>query len=210
VANLGVGRTNSNYWYDQVYLSLDKNVSNDDINLGSVYRAGALEPSASYSASGAFTLPVNLSGSYYVLVQADRDNNVIEGAFENNNIFASDSSSGGGSGTGSLPITPAPSADLAVSAVDAPVQGIAGQSLSLAWTVVNNDANTAQSWYDSVYLSRDQVFDRNSDIYLGYRTHAGGLNAEESYTATQSFNIPRGLGGRFYAFVVTDSGNAIY
>ncbi|MCZ8249497.1 CARDB domain-containing protein, partial [Microcystis sp. LE19-195.1E] len=210
VANLGVGRTNSNYWYDQVYLSLDKNLSGDDINLGSVYRSGALEPSASYSATGTFSLPVNLNGSYYVLVQTDRDNNVIEGAFENNNVLASDSSSGGGSGTGSLPITPAPSADLAVTSVDAPEQGIAGQSLSLTWTVVNNDANTGQSWYDAVYLSRDQVFDRNSDIYLGYRNHTGGLNAGDSYTATQSFNIPRGLGGRLYAFVVTDGGNAVY
>ncbi|MCA2657680.1 MAG: carboxypeptidase regulatory-like domain-containing protein, partial [Microcystis sp. M049S2] len=210
VANLGVGRTNSNYWYDRVYLSLDKNVSGDDINLGSVYRSGALEPSASYSATGTFSLPVNLNGSYYVLVQTDRDNNVIEGAFENNNVLASDSSSGGGSGTGSLPITPAPSADLAVTSVDAPEQGIAGQSLSLTWTVVNNDANTGQNWYDAVYLSRDQVFDRNSDIYLGYRNHTGGLNAGDSYTATQSFNIPRGLGGRFYAFVVTDGGNAVY
>jgi len=210
VANLGVGRTNSNYWYDQVYLSLDKNVSGDDINLGSVYRSGALEPSASYSATGTFSLPVNLNGSYYVLVQTDRDNNVIEGAFENNNVLASDSTSGGGSGTGTLPITPAPSADLAVTAVDAPEQGIAGQSLSLTWTVVNNDANTGQSWYDAVYLSRDQVFDRNSDVYLGYRNHTGGLNAGDSYTATQSFNIPRGLGGRFYAFVVTDGGNAVY
>ncbi|MCA2813573.1 MAG: hypothetical protein IM477_13910, partial [Microcystis sp. M090S1] len=210
VANLGVGRTNSNYWYDQVYLSLDKNVSGDDINLGSVYRSGALEPSASYSATGTFSLPVNLNGSYYVLVQTDRDNNVIEGTFENNNVLASDSSSGGGSGTGSLPITPAPSADLAVTGVDAPEQGIAGQSLSLTWTVVNNDANTGQSWYDAVYLSRDQVFDRTSDIYLGYRNHTGGLNAGDSYTATQSFNIPRGLGGRFYAFVVTDGGNAVY
>ncbi|NCS52426.1 MAG: hypothetical protein GPJ23_08650, partial [Microcystis aeruginosa G13-05] len=210
VANLGIGRTNSNYWYDQVYLSLDKNVSSNDINLGSVYRSGTLEPSASYSATGTFSLPVNLDGSYYVLVQTDRDNNVIEGAFENNNVLASDSTSGGGSGTGSLPITPAPSADLAVTAVDAPEQGIAGQSLSLTWTVVNNDANTGQSWYDAVYLSRDQVFDRNSDVYLGYRNHTGGLNAGDSYTATQSFNIPRGLGGRFYAFVVTDGGNAVY
>ncbi|MCX5951905.1 MAG: DUF6531 domain-containing protein, partial [Cyanobacteria bacterium] len=210
VANLGVGRTNSNYWYDRVYLSLDQNVSNDDINLGSVYRAGALDQSASYSTTGTFSLPVNLNGSYYVLVQTDRDNNVIEGTFENNNVLASDSSSGGGSGIGSLPMTPAPSADLAVTAVDAPEQGIAGQSLSLTWTVVNNDANSGQNWYDAVYLSRDQVFDRNSDIYLGYRNHTGGLTAGDSYTATQSFNIPRGLGGRFYAFVVTDGANTVY
>jgi subtilase family serine protease len=210
VANMGVGRTNSNYWYDRAYLSLDQNVSNDDINLGSVYRAGALDQSASYSATGTFSLPVNLNGSYYVLVQTDRDNNVIEGTFENNNVLASDRGSGGGLGTGTLSMTPAPSADLAVTSVDAPAQGIAGQSLSLTWTVVNNDANTGQSWYDAVYLSRDQVFDRTGDIYLGYRNHTGGLNSGESYIANQSFNVPRGLGGRFYAFVITDSGNAVY
>jgi subtilase family serine protease/protocatechuate 3,4-dioxygenase beta subunit len=201
VENLGVGRTNSNFWYDEVYLSLDTTVSGNDIKLGSVFRSGALDPASSYTASGRFNLPVDINGNYYVLVRTDRDHHVIEGSLENNNDQASDR-------TTSISLSQV--ADLTVQSVDAPEQGITGQALNLTWTVVNHGANTGQNWYDAVYLSRDQVFDRNSDIYLGYRNHTGGLNSGDSYTATQSFNIPRGLAGRYYAFVVTDSGNAVY
>ncbi|WP_198648553.1 CARDB domain-containing protein, partial [Cyanothece sp. BG0011] len=211
VENLGFGRTNSNYWYDDVYLSLDTTISNDDISLGSVFRSGALNVSESYTATATFNLPVDRDGNYHVLVRTDRDNNVIEGNFENNNVKASDSSSGGGSTSeGKLPITPTPTADLTVQSVDAPTQGIAGQPLTLTWTVANNGAATGANWYDAVYLSRDQVFDRSSDIYLGFRNQTGVINEGESYTVTESFNVPRGLAGRYYAFVVTDSGNAVY
>ncbi|MDH6084190.1 CARDB domain-containing protein, partial [Umezakia ovalisporum] len=211
VENLGQGRTNSNFWYDAVYLSLDPTVSNNDIELGSFFRSGALGLQESYTATKTFNVPTNLDGNYYVLVKTDRDNHVIEGIFENNNLKSSDaSSSGGGTGIEVLPITPIPTPDLTVQSVDAPTQGIAGQPLNLTWTVVNNGANTGANWYDTVHLSRDQVFDGNSDIYLGYRYHTGGLNQDGSYTATESFNIPRGLAGRYYALIVTDSNNNVY
>jgi subtilase family serine protease len=210
VTNMGVGQTNSNFWYDRVYLSSDQTLSGDDTSLGSVYRSGALTASGSYTATAAFSLPPDLSGNYYVLVQTDRDNHVIEGSFEANNITVSSATSGGNSGTGTILISPAPTADLVILSVDAPAQAIAGQSMSLSWSVGNNSASTANSWFDSIYLSRDQVFERNNDIYLGFRNHAGGLTSGSSYTANQSFTLPRGLGGRFYVFVVTDSGNSVY
>ncbi|MDB9444753.1 CARDB domain-containing protein [Anabaena sp. CS-542/02] len=211
VENLGQGRTNSNFWYDAVYLSLDPTVSNNDIELGSFFRSGALGLQESYTATKTFNVPTNLDGNYYVLVRTDRDNHVIEGIFENNNLKSSDaSSSGGGTGIEVLPITPIPTPDLTVQSVDAPTQGIAGQPLNLTWTMVNNGADTDANWYDKVYISRDQVFDGNSDIYLGYRYHTGGLNQDSSYTATESFNIPRGLAGRYYALIVTDSNNNVY
>jgi len=55
-----------------------------------------------------------------------------------------------------------------------------------------------QLFYDAVYLSRDQFFDREADTYLGYVYHIGGLASGESYTVTQSFNIASGLSGSFY------------
>ncbi|MEI6445074.1 MAG: CARDB domain-containing protein, partial [Nostocales cyanobacterium ELA583] len=200
VENLGAGRTNSNYWYDDVYLSLDTTVGDNDIKLGSFYRAGALDPASSYTASETFNLPIDLNGNYYVLVRSDRDNQVIEGALENNNDKAS---------LITATITLSPVADLTVQSIDAPATGISGQTLSVTWTVANNGEKTEQTFYDAVYLSRDQVFDRNSDIYLGYRNHTGLINGG-SYTATQSFDIPRGLSGSYYTFVVTDKGNAVY
>ncbi len=60
-------------------------------------------------------------------------------------------------------------------------------------------------WTDSVYLSRDQIFDRATDVFVGYVDHTTGLDVGESYTKTATFNVPRGQSGAFYAFVVTDS-----
>ena len=58
-----------------------------------------------------------------------------------------------------------------------------------------------------MYLSYDQVFDPNSDIYLGSATDTGGLAGGKSYN--QSANVPLrpGLAGTFYVFVVTNSNN---
>jgi subtilase family serine protease len=200
VQNLGTGRTNSNFWYDDVYLSTDTNISSNDIRLGSFFRSGALEPTDDYTATANFNLPIDLNGNYYVIVRTDRSNQVTEGALENNNDKASDSP---------VAISLSPVPDLVVDAVDAPEQAIAGQPFSLTWTVTNNGAATTGSWYDAFYLSRDQVFDRNSDIYLGFQNRTA-LGAGESYTTSQAFNLPRGLAGLFYVFAVTDAGNAIY
>jgi subtilase family serine protease len=202
VQNLGTGRTNSNYWYDNVYLSLDSVISSDDIKLGQVYHSDALDPSAQYQASQTFTLPVDLAGQFYVLVGTDSTDQVIEGSLENNNQLAT---------SGTTPITLSAVPDLVVQSVDAPATAIGGQLFPLTWTVQNNGANTDEhSWYDAFYLSRDQIFDRETDTFLGYQYHNGGLAAGQSYTTTQSFQVPRGLSGPYYVFAVTDSGNAIY
>jgi Subtilase family/SdrD B-like domain/CARDB/RTX calcium-binding nonapeptide repeat (4 copies) len=201
VANLGAGKTNINYWYDSFYLSTDTTISANDISLGSVYHAGELEANATYNASATFTLPIDLTGTYNLLVRTDSNNYVLEGALESNNDRANVSST-----TIALSAVP----DLVVQSVDAPAQGIAGQSISLTWTIANNGANASQNWYDAVYLSQDQVFNRNSDIYLGYQQRPSTLNTNGTYTTTRSFDLPRGLGGRYFAFVVADSGNQVY
>jgi len=201
VKNSGVGKTNSTSWDDEVYLSLDTKIGSEDIKLGSIFHAGALDPAGSYTASGKFNLPVDLIGNYNVLVRTDRDNVVLEGALENNNDKVS---------TSQIDIGLSPVADLTVQSVKVAEKGIAGQPLNLTWTVKNNGVNTSQNWYDAVYLSRDKVFDRSTDIYLGYLDRTGGLNSGESYTATQSFKVPRGLAGNYYAFVATDSINQVF
>jgi subtilase family serine protease len=202
VQNLGTGRTNANYWYDTVYLSLDPVISNDDITLGQVYHSGTLDPSGQYQASQTFTLPVDLTGQFYTLVRTDSGDAVVEGVLNNNNDQASSSTTT--INLGSVP-------DLVVQTVDAPATAIGGQSFSLSWTVQNNGAATGDhSWYDAFYLSRDQIFDRDTDTFLGYRYHNGGLAAGQSYTETQSFQIPQGLSGPYYVFAVTDGDNKVY
>jgi RHS repeat-associated protein len=203
VQNFGTNPTNSNYWYEKVYLSTDKQISSDDVVLGSVYRSGAIEPSGQYTVSRSFNLPINLQGSYYTLVQTDSENNVFEGSLENNNNGSTSSST-------TVSLTPTP--DLVIDSIDAPTTGISGQNLAVNWTVRNAGiAPTKEmNWYEAFYLSRDQIFDQNTDTYLGYSFFNGNLAAEEIYSKTQSFRLPQGLSGSVYLFAVTDGGNSIY
>ncbi|MEO0069618.1 MAG: CARDB domain-containing protein, partial [candidate division WOR-3 bacterium] len=202
VQNLGQNRTYSNYWYDTVYLSKDQVISADDVELGSLRRSNPLNPSASYEAQLTLTLPLQLlQGDYYLLVRTDSTNLVLEDPWEQNN----DSST-------QITITPGTILipDLTILSVEAPPEAVSGQPFSLTWKVRNNgDPTGDRTWYDAVFLSLDQIFDRDSDIYLGYRYHSGGLATGETYAATQEFTVPKGLTGPYYVFVVADRGNHI-
>ena len=206
VQNLGTGQTNSNYWHDEVFLSADASLSNDDISLGRVYHSGVLEADAQYSASGTFTLPIDVEGSFSVIVRTDSpnrrgDDQVIEGSGENNNQGVTANATA--ISLGRVP-------DLVIESVEAPTAALSRQGFELNWVVSNAGADTEAGWRDVFYLSRDQLFDRDSDVYLGYVNHRGGLASGESYTKTADLEIPDGLAGPFYVFAVTDSGNQLY
>ncbi|NJL51381.1 MAG: hypothetical protein HC930_02690, partial [Hydrococcus sp. SU_1_0] len=202
VANSGTGKTNSNYWYDEVFLSTDRDSGDSsDISLGKVYHSGSLNTGETYDVSRTFNLPQNINGDYYVVVRTDIGNQVLETPLENNNELATSSKT-------SISLNAVP--DLVIEQIDAPNQAISGQTFDVSWTVSNQGTNVNNSWRDVFYLSRDQVFDRSSDIYLGSSFHYGNLAAGGEYSQTASFNIPRGLSGPFYVFGVTDSSNSIY
>ncbi len=60
VQNNGPGATNSNYWYDDVWMSTDTTLGSGgtDVYLGTVQHTNPLASGSSYSASDTFTLPV--------------------------------------------------------------------------------------------------------------------------------------------------------
>jgi RNAse (barnase) inhibitor barstar len=201
VLNVGVGKTNSNNWNDSVYLSLDNILDGSDILLGSSYHAGELAANATYNGKATFNIPIDANGNYQVLVKTDSNDEIMEGDSESNNTQAS-----------ALAVSLSPVPNLVVQSITAPIDGIAGQSIGLSWTVANIGAaiTTGQDWYDAVYLSRDTVFDKGTDFYLGYQKHSGGLDENGNYTITSDFDVPRGLSGKYFALVVTDSKNSIY
>src|SRR5262249_58212908 len=47
-------------------------------------------------------------------------------------------------------------------------------------------------------------------LRLGDVTHFGALDVGASYHRSATFTLPNGLSGSFYAFVVTDSGGAVF
>ena len=206
VENNSPATTNANFWFDEVYLSSDGSIDETDVLLGTVQRSNPLAPSDQYLASRDFALPRDLSGQFFVIVRTDATNLVVEGLFENNN----DQASAGNGNEGGVDVELTSPPDLVVSAVEAPADAFSGQPIELSWTVDNVGPGTAEgTWFDSVYLSLDQVFDRSTDLYLGFADRTDNLSSGGSYTQTSSFDIPAGISGPYWVFVVTDGNNRI-
>ncbi len=201
VTNAGTTRTNTGVWTDSLWLSLDGVIDASDIRLGSFTRSAPLNPGESYSRSAEFPLDIDLSGTYSVIVQTDSDDAVFEGAGENNNQRAS---------SPATDVTLSSTPDFRVSSVVPPAEVLSGRSFDLTWTVQNTGEAAAGVWYDSVYLSLDQVFDPLTDIRIGFAAHETGLAAGGQYSTTSSFDVPRALGGRYYVFIATDATNRVY
>ena len=203
VKNSGAIRTNRDYWYDSVYLSQDTTLNTGDILLGNVYHSGALDPGSEYSASRSLDLPYDLQGSVYILVKTDSGNDIYEGSAEANNTSSS-----------SLPtlVQLSSTPDLVIQQLDAPASATSGQKFTVNWRVLNQGgaATGSANWYEAFYLSKDQILDIGSDIYLGYSNSQVPLAPGESYSNSQMFRIPQGASGPYYLFAVTDKGSTVY
>jgi len=203
VQNQGSMITNTSTWIDRVYLSKQKRITRNANELGSRTRGQSLAPGESYTLSGDFQIPDDYSGLYQIIVETDSNNQVFETS-ENNNSMAH-------------PVlldiegVEVLHANLIVDYVDAPETMTSGQTLSLTWQVSNigeGPTNTG-NWYDGAYLSRDQFLDKDSDIYLGSYHRTDFLDIDESYTMTHGFNVPFGISGPYFVFILTDRSNNV-
>ena len=84
-----------------------------------------------------------------------------------------------------------------------------GQQATISWTV-QNDGTAATpngaTWNDYVWLSVESCVNTNFGnlVLLGSFENISALNVGESYTQTQTFNIPIDISGDYYLFVLTD------
>jgi RHS repeat-associated protein len=204
VRNIGLGRTNSEYWWDNVTLSSDEELGNaDDLYLGRIYHSNRLAPEESYQTSASFTIPIDWQGSYYLFVATDASGYVSEPNAEDNNIASTERTS---------TITLSPTPDLVITLLQSPIEITGGQTATINWNVRNNGAAaTTGGWRQAFYLSRDTVLDRSADIYVGYADSTSPLSTTSEVTLQQSFQISNKINdGTYYLFAVVDSSNAIY
>ncbi len=207
VRNAGTGTTSAQSWRDSVYLSEDDVLDESDVMLSrwvdgrwrsSQYETSeALAPGEDYAAHESYLIPVEMSGTYYLILSVDDDGEVLE-SNNGDNIVATE-----------VNITLTPPADLVVTEVNAPADAFSGTWFDVSWTVANNGQQADGDWVDSVWLTADQVVDARVDYYLGRLKHAGPMAQSASYAATRSFRIPDGLSGEYYVYVVTDSGDRV-
>ncbi len=202
VKNTGVAPTTSFAWADSVWLSTDGSIDGSDIFVGSFTHYNTLNVNGSYSRTINWPIDIDLTGTFFTIVQTDSSDSVLEGVGEGNNKTVSSTVTN---------IVLSPTADLRVASITAPAQAFSGRALGLSWTTENAGGGTATaSWADSVYLSLDQIFDPGTDISIGYLDHTNNLAGGLNYSANSTLTLPVGLGGTYYVIVATDATNRVY
>ena len=217
VTNNGPGATDSNYWYDDVWISTHATLGSGgtDVYLATLQHTNPLAAGASYTASTTVALPQTVAaGNYFFIVTTDRPvpPPTPTGNQGVNLVYSGTTSTANKQAAASVPtaVQNPPAADLTVSNVLAPATATSGQSLTVSWKVTNSGGDTGiVGITDEVYLSLDQIFDP-SDHALGYVTTSGGLTPGASYTQQATLPLPPGLTGTYYVFVQTNASGGVY
>ncbi|MEO0836110.1 MAG: CARDB domain-containing protein [Cyanobacteria bacterium J06642_3] len=209
IINQGTAATNVPNWTDTVYLSLDNQISSDDIVIDTVDNKSALEPGQIYpSFTESIVIPKRFRGEAYIIVETDSSNQIKEEPQENNNTeFKKIEVEFEGSGTGGS----GQPADLVTSDVFAPDQAFEGSTIEVRYKVTNKgiDTTDVNSWQDTIWLTKDK--DRPSatnqkegeveDILLKTITHKGTLTIDgvnKEYEEVVQVKIPDQLTGEWY------------
>ena len=155
VTNNGAGVTNSNYWYDDVWLSTNTTLGSGgtDVYVGTLQHSNVLGVGQSYNASLTVTLPQTVAaGHYHFIVATDRpvtppngygSSNLVLESIESNNEAASSLA----------PIAAAATPHLVVSNVTVPASAITARDDHRLTVTNNGPAATSTTNYDTVYLS---------------------------------------------------------
>lgn len=197
--NYSAAMTGTTSWADTVYLSSDNVLTYGDIPIGGAVKTAQLGSGQTYSGSTDVTIPGVMPGNYFLFVNADNGNHVVEGVNETNNASAP------------IPITiTAPQVDLQVTNVAANPLIYSGQFADVSWTVTNlgSTPTVTGNWTDYLVLSRDSVYD-STDRVIDFVNREAPLAGGASYTVNRSVAIPSGLTGEYKIFVIADRNNAV-
>ena len=202
VTNVGTDSTAANFSIDEVYLSTTGEIDSDAILLKRIQRTNQLGGGEQYTRTVSVDIPLALSGDYFVVVQADADDNIREADGETDNIGVSAIAS---------TIEAAAVADLQIVDLIVPEVFSSGRTVDVTYTVRNEGSAVSQSRrsVDSFYLSLNDQLDTRSDRQLGFALGSDDLLPGEEYTRTVSLVVPAGLAGPFFLFAVADGNDAV-
>ena len=202
VRNGGLLATEAESWIDRIYLSDKETLGASGETLwllGEVRHEGNLGAGDAYTQTQSFSLPPSAKGMYvHVITDASvRGRQAVVEENENNNVA-----------TGAADVSNDP-ADLRVTSVAASPGSRSGEKATITWTVENFGGDVWQGteyWRDSVWLSRDPVFDRNRATHLTsvVRNADTQLLSGLSYTQSAEVTLPPGTDGAYYVHVFTD------
>ncbi|OGP74391.1 MAG: hypothetical protein A2V86_01520 [Deltaproteobacteria bacterium RBG_16_49_23] len=198
VRNQGGG--GSGGFYITLYLSTDSTITGwddgggGDIAIGQAYVNG-LASGAEQVVIVNGTIPVNLTGSYYLGAIADGEKIVPESNENNNALHGNQIVIAGGC------------SDLVIASVSGPTNGNAGQQVPVSVTVKNQGSCGSSGFYLTAYLSMDTVITPN-DVSIGY-VYVGPLPAGGQQSVTVNGALPSTFGGTYYLGAIADSSNGV-
>ncbi|MEZ4926853.1 MAG: CARDB domain-containing protein [Saprospiraceae bacterium] len=202
VRNNGPGKMLNGVLADQISLSLTPDGANP-IKLGVKSDPTSIFVNDTYSRSANFQLSQTLSGTYYVVVNTNYNNNIYEAGMNSNNMTVSSQQ---------VQIQLATFPDLQpLAPPQAPLAAQAGETILLSYQVANNGAaNTQGNWQDRIYLSNSPSL--SSPVLLTSVTRSQVLQAGQNYLEDNvSVTIPATLqAGQYYLFVTADAGNSVF
>jgi len=202
VTNKGKGPTRASSWLDRIYLSdtTDLNISQATSLEVLVAPSDTLQPDSSYTVTQSVQIPHGIFGAYYLYVQTDATNSVLENAYEANNVVASDS----------VQVILTPPVDLVVENILAPPSVSNNQPLSIAYTVHNQgNSATYARWQDRIYLSTTDTLTEAVQVG-GYYHYSTFIPAGESRNVVAQVTIPGKLTGEYHFYVQVDATNNIF
>ncbi len=196
VTNLGTV-TASGTWYDYYYVSSNAVWDAGDYQpyLANSVISTPVSGGSSYRRTNTVTLPSWAGGSHYLILRTDNNDGLIELAETENTLV--------------VPLA-AVGADLLAANLAWSGTPVAGQSLTVFWTVTNLSSAAVQpTWYGAIYYSTNAVFD-GQDTQLRSQSHSLALTAGGNYQVTNAVTIPAKAPPDYYLILKTDDQNAVF
>ncbi len=205
VTNQGSGTASGNpYWSEQVHLSSDPVLDQNDLFVGSWSENGPVTPGGNYWRSETVRLPVTQSGTYYLILSLDPDQTLHEANYSNNMAVVP------------ITINIAPP-DLAPLVLQAPasISGPAYPTVTFAWGITNQGSGPAGAdparpwpWLDAVYLSTDTNWDF-SDLWICSSGDLQPVPPGGIYWRTNTARVPVTQSGKYYFILRADVNDTI-
>ena len=198
VRNIGNGLAQE-YWQDAVYIDGFPTLSPSGILLSTVTANSLILPEQEYQQTLNVTIPITLSGDYFIFVHVDDHMDLFENGNTQNNIIS----------IPLLVISP-PSPDLMVSSIiySQTQTDSNDRILTVSWSVTNigNTMEQSSSWRDQIFLSKSATFNESESISIGYTTVRNqALASNQDYSTSLTAVLNSNVSGYHYIFVVTDS-----
>jgi hypothetical protein len=188
-------------WTDSIYISNSPllNIS-EAIRIGVYKRTEALPAGQSYSQNIQCIIPSKLSGPHYIHVYSDVMHQIFEFDQEENNILKSNQ----------IQIL---NPDIITSSLQVPDSASSGMPITLNYYHKNNgpgNLHPAITFRDSMLISNSPVYDPTQVVGFGVMSFSGTpLAPGDSSLVTFTANLPNGLDGLYYLYVLTDKRNTV-